>query len=147
MPDVVDPRTRSRMMAGIRGTDTGPELLVRRHLHSRGFRYRLHDRCLPGRPDVVLPRWRTVIEVQGCFWHAHENCPFFRLPETRRGFWETKLSGNRQRDRRNHQALCEQGWRVAVVWECALRKNTDATLEKLEEWLRSGRGKHLELAA
>lgn len=146
MPDVVDPGTRSRMMSAIRATGTGPEMQVRRFLHSRGFRYRLHDRRLPGRPDIVLPRWHSVVEVRGCFWHAHEGCTLFRLPGTRRSFWKSKLMGNRERDERNQLALASQGWRVAIVWECSLREDGKRALDRLERWLRSGRQQLLELS-
>lgn len=147
MPDIVDPMTRSRMMAGIRGVDTRPEMLIRRYLHRQGFRYRLHDRRLPGRPDLVLPRWGAVVQVQGCFWHAHEGCPLFRFPNTRREFWEKKLLANRQRDEGNHTALVFSGWRVATVWECALRSDSDARLRRLELWLRGDHRDSLDLTA
>ena len=120
MPDVHDPATRSRNMAAVRGKDTKPELLIRRGLHGMGFRYRLQARDLPGRPDLALPKYRAVIFVHGCFWHGH-NCPLFRLPGTRTEFWRNKISGNVARDRRAAEALQEQGWRTATVWECALR--------------------------
>lgn len=132
-------------MAGIRSVDTTPELQVRSYLHAQGFRYRLHDRRLPGRPDLVLARWGAVVQVQGCFWHAHEGCPWFKLPKTRREFWETKLLGNRQRDGRNRQALVARGWRVATVWECALRSGETTNLRRLERWLRIGSRSSLEL--
>ena len=145
MADIVDPATRSRMMAAIRGADTAPEMQVRRYLHARGFRYRLHDRHLPGRPDLVLPCWGAVVQVQGCFWNAHEGCARFRLPATRKSFWQQKLLGNRQRDQRNQQALIKQGWRVATVWECALRANSTIPLRRLERWLRSSHRAILDL--
>ncbi len=118
MPDIVTPETRSRMMSGIRGRDTKPELAVRRYLHQLGFRYRLHVRELPGRPDVVLPRYRTVVFIHGCFWHRHPGCRYAYRPKSREEFWETKLTGNRQRDLRDEQRLCALGWRVLVMWEC-----------------------------
>ena len=145
MPDIVDPETRSRMMASIRSVDTAPEMQVRRYLHARGFRYRLHDRRLPGRPDLVLPGKRAVIQIQGCFWHAHDGCALFTLPATRRPFWQDKLLGNRQRDDRNKQALLNAGWRVATVWECALRSGDTTSLRRLEQWLQSGHGKTLNI--
>jgi len=147
MPDIVDPITRSRMMAGIRGVDTRPEMLVRRYLHRQGFRYRLHDRRLPGRPDLVLPRWCAVVLVQGCFWHAHRGCPLFKFPDTRRGFWEKKLLANRLRDEGNQAALVSSGWRVATVWECALRSESNTRLRRLEQWLRSDQEDSLDLTA
>src|SRR5688500_15015225 len=101
MPDVVDPATRSPMMAGIQAGDTKPEMIVRRQLHHAGFRYRLHDRRLPGRPDLVLTKHQAVVLVHGCFWHAHDHCRYFRLPMSRRDFWEPKLLANRERDARD----------------------------------------------
>lgn len=132
-------------MAGIRSRDSGPELAVRRYLHRKGFRFRLHDRELPGRPDLVLPKWRAVIQVHGCFWHAHEGCRYFRVPETRREFWTTKLLGNRERDRRTSEALVGLGWRVAVVWECSLRSGEDG-LEQLGKWITSAGDSYVEVA-
>ncbi|AOV17837.1 very short patch repair endonuclease [Acidihalobacter aeolianus] len=120
MADVVDAATRSRMMAGIRGQNTKPEILVRSLLHREGFRYRLHVKELPGKPDIVLPKYCAVIFVHGCFWHGHD-CPLYRLPGTRRDFWQDKIDRNRDRDRRVRNALLAACWRVAVVWECALR--------------------------
>jgi DNA mismatch endonuclease (patch repair protein) len=118
VPDIVTPETRSRMMSGIRGRDTKPELAVRQFLHSRGFRYRLHARELPGRPDIVLPRYRTVVFVHGCFWHRHEGCRLAYTPKSHRKFWLTKLEGNAERDVRVQRQLRDLGWRVETVWEC-----------------------------
>lgn len=138
MTDIVDPATRSRMMSGIRGKNTQPELRLRRLLHAEGFRFLLHDRRLPGKPDIVLPKWKAVIQVQGCFWHQHEGCRFARTPATRQEFWEEKLAGNVERDRRNMELLQDAGWRTATVWECSLQKqNTDALVERLAAWIRS----------
>lgn len=120
MADIVDAATRSRMMSSIRGKDTGPEMIVRKFLHSRGFRYRLHVRDLPGRPDIVLPRYRTVIFVHGCFWHQHTNCRDAVTPKSNRTFWKTKLDGNVERDRRNLTALRSGGWRCLTIWECQI---------------------------
>jgi DNA mismatch endonuclease (patch repair protein) len=120
LPDVVTLEVRSRMMAGIRGRDTRPEMIVRRGLHALGYRYRLHDRSLPGRPDLVFTSRHAVILVNGCFWHGHD-CHLFRWPGTRQEFWRSKIAGNVARDRRNLEALLEAGWRVAVVWECQLK--------------------------
>lgn len=117
MVDVVDPATRSRMMAGIRGKDTKPEMLVRRALHKAGFRYRLHVKDLPGRPDIVLPKYRTVIFVHGCFWHGHD-CKHFKWPKTRAEFWRKKIEGNVTRDRIAVSELERRGWRVITIWEC-----------------------------
>jgi len=108
-------------MAGIKGKNTKPELFVRRLLHFQGFRFRLHRKDLPGRPDIVLPRYKAVIFVNGCYWHGHEKCALFRPPRTHTGFWMTKISGNRARDARKTTELSDLGWRVGVVWECALK--------------------------
>lgn len=123
-------------MSGIRGKDTQPELVVRRALHAAGLRYRLHDTGLPGKPDLVFPRHRAVVFVHGCFWHAHRDCRFFRVPATRTDFWRAKLAGNAARDARNVQGLLNAGWRVATVWECAVRART--SLDPLAEWIRAG---------
>lgn len=136
MPDIVDPATRSRMMSGIRGRNTKPELVVRRYLHRLGFRFRLHDRRLPGRPDIVLPRYRTVVEVRGCFWHCHGGCRYAARPKSNADFWAAKLRGNVERDARNTAALEEAGWRVLVIWECEVRDT--AALEQLAVSIRSG---------
>lgn len=120
MADVHTPAQRRHNMQRVRGRDTKPEMLLRRGLHARGFRYRLHQRNLPGRPDLVFPRYRAVIFVHGCFWHGHD-CPLFRWPATRREFWEKKIKDNRARDARAIEALQNAGWRVLIVWECALR--------------------------
>lgn len=108
-------------MAGIKSGNTSPELAVRKTLHAAGFRFRLHKRDLPGRPDIVLPKYKTAIFVHGCFWHGHENCRLFRLPKSRTEFWETKITGNRARDARDIQALQHLGWKSVVVWECAVK--------------------------
>ncbi len=152
MTDVVDAATRSRMMSGIRGKDTKPEMAVRRALFSKGFRYRLHRRDLPGVPDVVLPPRRVAIFVHGCFWHQHEGCSNAKLPSTRPEFWKTKLEGNVARDKRAREALLALGWRVLVVWECAVRDREvlSALPESLARWISgvsatgeiSGGGKH-----
>lgn len=113
--------SRSRNMAAIRGKDTLPELNVRRMIHGLGLRFRLHRRDLPGRPDIVLPRHRTVVFVHGCFWHRHEGCRYTTTPKTRLEFWQAKFDENVARDYRNRIALAGMGWRVLVVWECELR--------------------------
>lgn len=137
MPDIVDRATRSRMMAGIGSGDTIPEIVLRRALHARGLRYRLHDRRLPGTPDLVFPRFGAVCFVHGCFWHRHAGCSYAATPGTRKEFWQAKFDANVERDRRNKRDLLEIGWRVAVVWECALRKRGElATALNLHQWLR-----------
>jgi DNA mismatch endonuclease (patch repair protein) len=120
MADIVDSATRSRMMAGIKGKNTRPELIVRRFLHSEGFRYRLHDGKLPGKPDIVLPKYKLVIFVHGCFWHRHQGCRYATSPEKNREKWQEKFRGNLERDQKQIKQLLEQGWRVVVIWECAL---------------------------
>lgn len=145
MTDVVDAATRSRMMAGIRGRDTRPEIALRRELHARGFRFRLHERKLPGRPDLVLPKWRAAVLVHGCFWHRHPDCRYATMPATRPEFWSAKFAGNVERDARNHAALLLLGWRVATVWECALRGDRIRySVDALSEWLR-GAGDVIDL--
>ncbi len=139
MVDIVDLQTRSRMMSGIRGKDTKPEVTVRSLLHQSGFRFRLHVKELPGNPDIVLPKYRAVVNVMGCFWHGHE-CEIFRWPSTRKGFWRDKIRGNRKRDRAVSDQLQQAGWRTAIVWECALRGNTAwderRLARRLSSWIR-----------
>lgn len=108
-------------MSGIKGKDTKPELFVRKLLHRAGYRFRLYRKDLPGKPDIVLPKWKTVIFVNGCYWHGHEDCYLFRLPKSRTEFWEKKIGTNKVRDSRNCSQLKELGWHVGVIWECALR--------------------------
>ena len=121
MADVVDPVVRSRMMSGIRGKHTKPEMLVRRALFAAGYRFRLHRRDLPGAPDIVLPGRKVSIFAHGCFWHVHAGCKNAKLPSTHPEFWRGKLEGNVERDRRAIEALLANGWRVLTVWECATR--------------------------
>lgn len=121
-------------MAGIRSKNTKPELLVRRYLHSRGLRYRLHRKDLPGRPDVVLPRYRSVVFVHGCFWHQHPGCRFAVLPKSNSQFWLNKFRDNRQRDERDRQALEALGWNVFVIWEC---ETNEEHLEKLVQRIKA----------
>ncbi len=111
-------------MSQIKGKNTKPEMLVRRYLHSNGFRYKLHDKSLPGKPDIVLPKYKTIIEVQGCYWHGHKNCKYFVLPKTNAEFWRDKISGNIQRDIENHRKIVELGWKLIIIWECELKSNT-----------------------
>ena len=122
MTDIVDPATRSRMMAGIRNRDTAPERAVRRELYGLGIRYRLHNGKLPGRPDIVIGRLRTVIFVHGCYWHRHPGCRLAYTPKSNVEFWLAKLEGNAARDARNQDRLTELGWQVIVIWECETRE-------------------------
>lgn len=142
MADIVTAEVRSRMMSGIRGTNTKPELLLRKGLHALGFRFRLHDRSLPGKPDIVLPRYKAVIFAHGCFWHGHD-CHLFKWPSTRPEFWQAKIERNRAVDERTDAALTEAGWRQAIVWECALKGKTrlpfEDVIQSCAEWLRSDR--------
>ena len=121
MVDIVSAAKRSEMMAGIRGKNTKPEMTVRKLLHAAGFRFRLHDKQLPGKPDIVLPKWQTVIFVHGCFWHGHENCRIFRLPKSRQDFWKSKITDNTGRDKVVRRALTEAGWKIVVIWECSMK--------------------------
>ena len=137
MPDMVDRATRSRMMSGIGSRNTKPELVLRRALHARGLRFRLHERKLPGSPDLVFRRFGAACFVHGCFWHRHEGCHYTTTPATREEFWQAKFAANVERDRRNRDALLVAGWRVAIVWECALRKGVESmTVSEMEHWLR-----------
>ncbi|RNF34032.1 DNA mismatch endonuclease Vsr [Paracoccus methylarcula] len=139
MADIVDQQTRSRMMSGIRGKNTKPELALRRALHAHGFRFRLHSGNVHGRPDLILPKYHAVVFVHGCFWHRHEGCRYTTTPTTRPDFWQAKFEANIVRDRAVRMILLEEEWRVAIVWECALRKEeqVEACTECLSIWLRS----------
>lgn len=132
MADVHEPEVRSYNMSQIQGKDTKPEMLVRKFLHSNGFRYRLHVKDLPGKPDLVLPKYNSVIFVHGCFWHAHEGCKYFKIPKTRTEWWKEKLYGNKERDEQNIEKLEKKGWNVIVVWGCELKSGyKKKTLKKL----------------
>ncbi|QNE05217.1 very short patch repair endonuclease [Croceicoccus marinus] len=139
MPDVHDPATRSRNMAAIRGRDTKPELLIRSGLHRQGYRFRVNRKDLTGKPDIVLSRFHAVIFVHGCFWHGHD-CHLFRLPGTRTEFWAAKIGANQERDKVVGSALLSEGWRIATVWECALKGKSRIELKelltRLTSWLR-----------
>lgn len=128
-------------MAGIGGKDTKPELIIRKGLHANGFRYRLHDCELPGKPDLVFPCYKSVIFVNGCFWHGHNECHLFKWPATRVDFWKQKISDTIERDRVNRIALCRAGWRVLTIWECALKGKSRLPIESVIEmascWLSS----------
>jgi DNA mismatch endonuclease (patch repair protein) len=135
LADNMTPAQRSRAMSKVRGRDTGIELFVRSALHRRGFRFRKNVPNLPGCPDIVLPKYRTVVFVHGCFWHHHEGCKASKLPETRREFWEQKIAGNVARDANHTQLLNKNGWRVLVVWECALKYRNSEDKESIMEEL------------
>lgn len=133
MADVKTPEQRSRNMAAIKGKDTKPEMIVRKYLFSRGLRFRVQVRKLPGTPDIVLPKYKTAIFVNGCFWHGHEGCKYFRLPKSNVEFWKEKIERNIERDKESMQALFDLGWKVVRVWECELRNkaNREETLNKI----------------
>lgn len=141
MADVLTSEQRRLNMSHIRGRDTKPEMLIRRALHARGLRYRLHDRTLPGCPDLVFPRYQTVIFIHGCFWHMH-GCSLSKVPATRRDFWIKKLEDNVNRDRNALNALQSLGWRVLIIWECALRgpgrKESIELFTSIESYIREG---------
>ena len=127
-------------MAAIRGKDTKPELFIRRGLHAKGYRFRLHDKQLPGKPDLVFRKHNAAVFVNGCFWHGH-NCCLFKWPKTREAFWRDKIGGNAKRDQRNQNKLLSDGWRVGVIWECALkgreRLPQDEVIDRITRWLSS----------
>jgi DNA mismatch endonuclease (patch repair protein) len=128
--DIISPERRSALMSRIRGKDTGIELTVRKGLHRLGLRYRLGGAGLPGRPDIVLPKYRAVVFVHGCFWHGHV-CPLFRLPKTRTAFWQAKIDANRKRDSRNAEELRRVGWNVHTIRECQIRNLTTSEVERV----------------
>lgn len=133
------------MMSNIRDRNTKPEMKIRQALHAKGFRYRLHDKKLLGKPDLVLPKYKAVIQINGCFWHGH-SCPLFKWPSTRIEFWQNKIEGNIKRDQQNTEKLLEQGWRVLIWWECNTRKREvfEVAVEKAIMWLR-GNERFLEI--
>lgn len=147
--DIVDKVTRSRMMSGIRSQNTRQEILIRSLLHRQGFRFRLNVKNMPGKPDIVLAKYQSVIFMHGCFWHGHTNCSLFKMPKTREDFWKEKIEGNQQRDQRTRTSLLASSWRVAIIWECALRgkgKDPQQVCNALAEWLK-GNEDTLEIKA
>jgi DNA mismatch endonuclease (patch repair protein) len=138
--DIVSPEKRSQMMAGIKGKNTKPELLIRKALHNAGFRYRIHDKKLPGKPDLVFSKYKAILFIHGCFWHGH-SCHLFKWPNSRVEFWKEKITRNQEVDRLNMQKLIDSGWRVGVIWECSIRgkagKNIATTINTCAKWLVS----------
>lgn len=122
MADVHEPEVRSYNMSQIKGKNTKPEILVRKFLHSKGLRFRLHDKKLPGKPDIVLKKYKTVIQVNGCFWHGHEGCKYFVIPKTRTEWWKEKINMTIKRDEEVKELMNSIGWKVFVIWECQLKK-------------------------
>lgn len=146
MADIVSQTVRSRMMAGIKCKNTRPEIVIRKQLHALGFRYLLHDRRLPGTPDMVLPKYHAAIFIHGCFWHGH-GCSIFKWPSSNTEFWKNKINSNIARDNSNKQKLLIASWRIAIVWECAIRKSEheeQGVAQKLAYWL-SGEAGYLEI--
>ncbi len=132
MADVHTKKQRSFNMSRIKGKDTKPEMLVRKFLHANGFRYKLHDKKLPGKPDIVLPKYNTVIFVHGCFWHGHTNCKYFKIPQTRTKWWTDKINANKANDSKAIKALKKDGWKIITVWECKLKPaKAEKTLQKI----------------
>lgn len=129
--DVHDKKTRSYNMSQIKGKNTKPEETVRKYLFAQGFRYRKNDKKLPGTPDIVLPKYKTVIFVNGCFWHGHEGCKYFVWPQNNADFWKKKITDNIARDQTKHNLLRDQGWHVIIIWECELKKDSNLRLERL----------------
>ena len=131
MTDTLTQKRRSWNMSRIKGKDTNPELLLRSLLHKKGFRFRIHDKRLPGKPDIVLPRYRTVILVHGCFWHRHSGCRYAYTPKSRQEFWLKKFEDTIQRDNEQAALLKSNGWGIVVVWECELKKNSHDVVKKI----------------
>jgi DNA mismatch endonuclease (patch repair protein) len=132
MADVHSKKTRSYNMSMIRSKDTKPEMIVRKYLHKNGFRYKIHDSSISGKPDLVLPKYKTVIFVNGCFWHSHTGCRYFVIPKTRTDWWKAKLNRNKKKDQENFKILRKDSWKVICIWECDLKsEKTDKTLSKL----------------
>lgn len=141
MTDVVDKPTRSRMMSGIQGKNTKPEMLIRSALHRRGFRFRIHYNRLPGKPDIALPKHRALILVHGCFWHGH-SCHLFKWPKTNRHFWRVKIEDNIRRDKKRLADYSRNGWRTLIIWECAVKGSNKLApsklIERIENWIYLG---------
>ena len=131
MADVLSKEQRKRCMSNVKGKNTKPEIMVRKYLFEHGYRYRLHRKDLPGKPDIVLPKYKTAIFINGCFWHGHKDCKYFTLPETNTEFWKSKIDSNIKRDKESHDELSKLGWKVIDIWQCNLKKDKTLTLENL----------------
>ena len=131
MTDIKSKEERSKNMSAIKGKNTKPEILVRKYLFKQGFRYRVNVSTMAGKPDIVLSKYKTVIFVNGCFWHLHKDCKYFVWPKQNADFWQKKINGNVERDNRNYKTLKENGWKVIVIWECQLKKEKEETLNAL----------------
>lgn len=136
--DVFSPEKRSEVMRSVKGANTTPELKLRKALFARGFRYRLHGAALPGKPDLVFPKYRSVVFINGCFWHGHDCARGARVPKSNRAYWTAKIARNKARDKENVKSLKALGWRAYIVWECAL-KDVDGAAAKAARWLKAGR--------
>ena len=147
MTDFMTSKQRSQTMSKVRGSNSKPEKLIRSHLHKQGFRFRMNSPTLPGKPDIVLKKHNAVIFVHGCFWHNHKGCKKSKLPDTRKEFWESKIAGTVMRDIKNISVLTEQGWRIAIVWECGTKKIEDLKniINKLSQWLVERKSHLIEL--
>jgi DNA mismatch endonuclease, patch repair protein len=138
MVDVHKSQTRSYNMSRIKGKNTKPEMQVRRFLHARGFRYRLHDKKLPGKPDIVLTKYKTVVLINGCFWHGHINCKYYEVPKTRTDWWLNKINNTIINDQKTTLSLAKNGWKIIVIWECQLKQDKiQKTLKQLLERMNS----------
>lgn len=131
MTDIKSKEERSKNMSAIKGKNTKPEILVRKYLFKQGFRYRVNVSTMAGKPDIVLSKYKTVVFVNGCFWHLHKDCKYFVWPKQNADFWQKKLNSNVERDIRNYKLLKDEGWKVLVVWECELKRDKEETLKKL----------------
>jgi len=136
MTDVHNKETRSYNMSQIKGKNTKPEILVRKYLFSKGFRYRINDKKLPGKPDIALPKYKIVIFINGCFWHGHENCKYFTLPKTRTEWWNDKIKTTKKRDDKNKTVLTELGWTVYTIWTCEITKDGSSVINKIIDEIR-----------
>lgn len=138
MADIVSPEKRSWNMSRIKGSNTKPEMFVRSMLHRAGFRFRTHDKSLPGKPDIVLKKYKSIIFVNGCFWHRHEGCTEATTPKTRQEFWEAKFKRTIERDKEQAGALEKLGWQVNCIWECELKRNADLVISQIVNELKGG---------